>query len=306
MSDLVLSLFPGLGMLDHAFTLEGCCVVRGPEWIFGADVREFHPPSGVFDGIIGGDPCQSHSALSNLVRAKGLEPSFPDLTPEFVRIVEEARPGWFLRENVPNAPDMKPTGYDVRSFLLDLSTLDSGDGTGHEQMRRRRFWFGVRDAECPDIRRWIRFAFTILPELESTIAWNSLDLARFPGRRSREARQQTVSADARQVPIAIGGSGVRKRQATVKGRHDGSVGAPGIDYSPPRRSLSEMLRLQGFPEDWCDRQPWTAEAKRKMVGNGVALPMGRALAHAIQCWQAEMAARSEESTRPLRPTEVAP
>lgn len=281
MSDLVLSLFPGLGMLDHAFALDGFVVVRGPEWIFGGDVREFHPPAGRFDGLIGGDPCQSHSVLANLVRAKGLEPSFPDLTPEFRRVVEEAQPAWFLRENVPQAPSLEPAGYAVRSFLLDLSTLDSGDGTGHEQMRRRRFWFGVREGECPDLRHWVRFALTVLPKREYSHVGHDAT----PWQRDTRARRTAISSDARVVPVEIGGSGRRKRTAPVTGRHDGAVGAPGIDYSPPKRTLGEMLRLQGLPEDWLDRQPWTMEAKRKMVGNGVAIPMGRELARAIRCWR---------------------
>ena len=45
--------------------------------------------------------------------------------------------------------------------------------------------------------------------------------------------------------------------------------------------IQEMLRLQGLPEDWLDHQPWTMQAKRKMVGNGVALPMARAIADAV-------------------------
>ena len=57
MSRLVLSLFPGIGMLDHAFELEGFCTVRGPDVLWGGDIRRFHPPAGVFDGVIGGDPC---------------------------------------------------------------------------------------------------------------------------------------------------------------------------------------------------------------------------------------------------------
>ena len=133
MSQLVLSLFPGGGMLDYAFEIEGgFTVVRGPDPIWGGDIRSFHPPAGRFDGIIGGDPCQSHSSLANLVRAKGLEPSFPDMTPEYQRVVEEAQPAWFLRENVPGAPEIKPLGYAVRSFLLD-----NWASLGQEQQRRR-------------------------------------------------------------------------------------------------------------------------------------------------------------------------
>ncbi len=281
MSELVLSLFPGIGMLDHGFELEGFTVVRGPDVIWGGDIRNFFPPAGRFDGIIGGDPCQSHSSLANLVRAKGLEPTFPDMTPDFQRVVEEAQPAWFLRENVPRAPDIKPAGYDVRSFLLDNSTLDSGDGTGNEQMRRRRWWFGVRDGECPELRQWIDFALFELP-----------------------GATQAVAADSRAMPVKLGGSGkvkvtavgghdgtadaingyrkARKRQQAVTGRNEGRVGGPCVDYSPPRRDLAEMCRLQGLPEDWLEHQPWTMSAKRKMIGNGVSIWMSRALARSVR------------------------
>jgi site-specific DNA-cytosine methylase len=57
----VLSLFPGIDLMGRGFEQEGYCVVRGPDLIFGGDVRAFHPPPGRFDGIIGGSPCQDFS-----------------------------------------------------------------------------------------------------------------------------------------------------------------------------------------------------------------------------------------------------
>lgn len=88
---LVLSLFPGIGLLDRAFEeeWEGCCVVRGPDLLWGGDIHRFHPPSGRFDGIIGGPPCQCFSSLANLVRATGKTVA-PNLIPEFERCVGEA------------------------------------------------------------------------------------------------------------------------------------------------------------------------------------------------------------------------
>ncbi len=238
------------------------------------------------------------------MRAKGLEPSFPDMTGDFERVVEEARPAWFLRENTPQAPDIKPAGYDVRAFLLDNSTLDSGDGTGNEQMRRRRFWFGTRDGAAPELRAWMDFALFELPDAAPTVQGGCTGGVQG---EALKRRVQAVSGDTPSVPVAIGGSGKRKvtavgghdghsdqllaykkaKAAPVTGRHEGAVGAPGKDYSPPRRSLEEMLRLQGFPEDWMSHQPWTMQAKRKCVGNGVALPTGRALAGAIRSWLEE-------------------
>jgi hypothetical protein len=43
-----------------------------------------------------------------------------------------------------------------------------------------------------------------------------------------------------------------------------------------------MLRLQGMPEDWFKHSPFTVQGKRKIVGNAVAVPMGRELARAIR------------------------
>jgi hypothetical protein len=34
---------------------EGFCVVKGPDVLWGGDIRRFHPLAGRFDGIIGGD-----------------------------------------------------------------------------------------------------------------------------------------------------------------------------------------------------------------------------------------------------------
>lgn len=65
MVSLVLSLFPGIGLLDLAFEEEGFCVVRGPDLLWGGDVRRFHPPAGKFDGVIGGPPCQLYGGLAN-------------------------------------------------------------------------------------------------------------------------------------------------------------------------------------------------------------------------------------------------
>ncbi len=62
MNDLVLSLFPGLGLLDMAFEQAGFCVVRGPDVLWGGDVRRFHPPAGRFEGVIGGRPVNRSAA----------------------------------------------------------------------------------------------------------------------------------------------------------------------------------------------------------------------------------------------------
>lgn len=134
---LVLSVFPGIGLLDRAFEEEGFCVVRGPDVLWGGDVRRFHPPAGVFDGVIGGPPCQDFSPLAGINRSLGRIPKFGNLIPEFGRVCSEAQPAWFLMENVERAPRPDVAGYCVAETHLDNRWL------GEEQARRRCFSFGT-------------------------------------------------------------------------------------------------------------------------------------------------------------------
>jgi site-specific DNA-cytosine methylase len=250
---LVLSLFSGVGALDEGFRRAGFCVVSAGDVAWGSlyDLRHFHPPQGVFDGVIGGDPCQSHSSLANLVRAKGLEPSFPDMTPELCRVVEEARPRWFLRENVPKAPEIKPAGYDVANFLLD-----NWASLGEEQSRRRRFWFGVWGGPVPELRKYIRFA--VRPPDEFALAVNTEHGHLDGSERIAKRRKQTV------VTNQFG------HRATADGKSHVAL-----------YSLDEMLDLQGLPRDLFEHSPLTMRGKRKFVGNAVTLPMAVALANAV-------------------------
>jgi len=135
-NELVLSLFPGIGILDTGFEEHGFCVVRGPDLLWGGDVKNFHPPSGVFDGVIGGPPCQMFSSLTHILRHRGY-PIQENLIPEFERIVNEARPRWFVMENVIGAPIPQTQGYMVDDTLLNNRWL------GEEQNRLHRFSFGT-------------------------------------------------------------------------------------------------------------------------------------------------------------------
>lgn len=138
MKGLVLSLFPGIGLLDMAFEEAGFCVVRGPDLIWGGDVRRFNPPRGCFDGVIGGPPCQSFSAMRHMYQ--GARRTHGNLIPEYERIVASAEPDWFLMENVIKAPVPVVDGYQVSARLV--KDFEVGGIT----FRKRRFSFGSRKA----------------------------------------------------------------------------------------------------------------------------------------------------------------
>lgn len=249
MRGLVLSLFPGLDLLGRAFEAAGWCVVRGPDPVFATDIRDWHVPSGRFDAVIGGPPCQCFSRLARLVRHNGGEPRFGDLIPEFERIVLEARPAWWLMEQVPEAPipvarSVAPlVEYAMEVFLLSPREL------GDPQSRRRRFAFGQ-----------IQRAAETRPAC---------------GLRNR---LPLVALESVEVIPTVTSNG----QAQYD-RWEISSG------SKSWKHVAEGSAIQGYPElgEHLRDMPFTAEGSCHLIGNGVPRVMGEALANAITEWWEE-------------------
>lgn len=241
---LVLSLFPGIGLLDMAFEEAGFCVVRGPDLLWGGDVHRFSPPIGRFDGIIGGPPCKRWSPLANIVRAvHGEDAVAPDLIPEFERVVGEAAPEWFLMENVERAPVPDVRRYVVRHVVLNNRLF------GGEQSRDRRFSFGTHDG----------------------IALSSSAIA-----------AAVSSVPAKWEHAVTSNSGGRRRTVVLddSGRSRGNQGTAD-DARLQTRPTSRLAELQGLPADFLEDAPFTTKGKKEAIGNGVPLPMGRAIAKAV-------------------------
>jgi len=170
---LVLSLFPGGGFLDYAFEREGFTVVRGPDVIWGGDIRRFHPPAGRFDGIIGGPPCQCFSPISNVNRKRyGDESVGLDLIPEFARCVTEAEPAWYVMENSPRAYAPFPEAREIR---VENSNF------GAEQRRLRSFW--------SNLPLEVKYPFPIPCGSGTQRTVSSKSSVDWKGSRSRESRR---------------------------------------------------------------------------------------------------------------------
>jgi len=233
MNNLVLSLFPGIGLLDRAFEETGFCVVRGPDVLWGGDVKLFHPPAGVFDGVIGGPPCQCFSRLKTLNPLAGLRT--PNLIPDFCRCVGEAQPMWWLMENVVEASAPMVDGYVVS--VLDVWDCDVGGMT----LRRRRFWFG---SHCG----------------------RELSVERLPG-------------------VLFPARAVTRNVRIPKARHFARAAMHGGGVLPgdgEMATIEHVCELQGLPGSFPRQGPFRIEALRLMLGNGVPLAMGRAIARAVQ------------------------
>lgn len=208
-SRLVLSLFPGAGLLDRGFDQAGFCVVRGPDTVFGQRIEDFHVPAGHFIGVIGGPPCQDFS------RARRRPPTGygSKMLAEFRRVVTESKPAWWLLENVPGVPDVHVFDYAVQRFNLFAFEF------GCRQRRNRSFQFGSRDC----------------------------------------------------LPLVL----FRSTQS-----HFGRV-APAVLAKDSRRTFADLCELQGLPRSF-DLPGLSRTAKIRAVGNGVPVPVARAVAEAIR------------------------
>lgn len=251
---LVLSLFPGADLLGMAFELEGFTVVQGPDVIFGRDIKNFHVPAGRFDGVIGGPPCQLFSVMRHINPLAGKKHG--NLIPEFERIVGEAAPRWFVMENVRDAPLPNVPAYLVRSELIRDVWV------GGATLRQRRFSFGARTLAGPYLK---------VPFAVEQVALHT--------------QEPEVSAlaggGAREVPVKMirdgkGGHREKKRYGNSGKRSCLGFGGNSQD------GLAQRLAAQGLPADFLKDAPYTAGAKSKLIGNGVPLPMGRAVARAVK------------------------
>jgi DNA (cytosine-5)-methyltransferase 1 len=247
---LVLSLFPGIGLLDMAFEQEGFCVVRGPDVLWGGDIRSFHPPAGVFDGVIGGPPCQTFSRLAIMTRSNGHEPRFGNLIPEFERCVAEATPEWFLMENVPDAPRPEIAGYQVSTHKLNNRYF------GAEQNRVRNISLGTQDGRA----LVVDVALFEAPYASAVTTGDGGGVMR--GRFAVTGRHAGRPSWIPNAVTAVPG-GAPKRNIYVY-------------------SLEDACELQGLPRDFTADMPFRKDAKLKAVANGVPLPMGRAIARAVK------------------------
>lgn len=244
-SPLVLSLFPGIGLLDRGFEDHGFCIVRGPDTLWGGDVRRFNPPPGRFEGVIGGPPCQVFSRLRHIVQHNRIHQPEKykkvslNLIPEFERVVSVCRPVWFLMENVRDSPSADIPGYRIHSFLLNNRWL------GEPQSRLRKFSFG-HVSRLIDLTAYLDVSLFESPVFEPAV---------------------TAAGNGKPVPLRMNGGGTMKRDVELRNANT--------------RTIADYARLQGLPEDFLSDSPFTAEGKRKVIGNGVPLPMARAIAKAI-------------------------
>lgn len=155
----VLDLFSGIGGFSLGLERAGmrtvafcecdphCVAVLREQWphvpVF-RDVRTLSVEPGFADLVCGGFPCQPFSTA-----ARGRNRA-PDLWPEFLRIVADARPTWVVAENVNGigvrgvdrvCGDLHRAGYSVVPFDIDTALPSRQRG------RLRIIWVAYANGE---------------------------------------------------------------------------------------------------------------------------------------------------------------
>lgn len=327
----IISLFSGCGGLDLGFERAGFKIPVANEFdkTIWATYKENHPEthliegdvrkiakedieqfiSGEVDGIIGGPPCQSWSEAGSL---KGIKDARGQLFFDYIRILKEFRPKFFLAENVSGMLSNRHSiavqnilkmfdeaGYDV-SF-----TLVNAKDYGVAEERKRVFYIGFRK----DLN--IDFGFPKGSTKEDDkkltlkdIIWDLKDTAVPSGPKNHhnpEAINNNEYFTGAYSPIFMSRNRVKAwneqaytvqasgRQCQLHPQAPKMVKVgknecrfvEGKENLYRRMTIREVARVQGFPDDFKFIYEDTNTAY-KMIGNAVPVNLSYEIAVAIK------------------------
>ena len=306
----VVDLFSGAGGISQGFKQAGYNIEMAVEIVpvaaethrhnfpetevFTGDIGEFDAKESLKNSkiniVIGGPPCQGFSVAGKR------DPNDPRnrLFREFVRVVDELKPDYFVMENVPGILTM--TNGKVREAILEafaeigydsvsIAVLDSAS-YGVAQFRSRAIFIGNKHGLPNPFPLNTHDANNFVP-IESQIA-DLPDWERIPS-INHEWTNHSQKFIERISKVPPGGSlyetfaDAYKRQylgvpsMTIKENHGGTHIHPTLNRCISAR---EMARLQSFPDDFY----FTGGMKKAMwqIGNAVPPRLAQAIALALK------------------------
>lgn len=132
--------------LGDVTKLHGDIKQEKPQYLFintKYDLHSFH--SGGIDLLIGGSPCQGFSFAGKQLN---FEDPRSKLFFEFVRILKEVKPKYFLLENVK----MKQEYQDIISEQLGVKPIEINSALVSAQNRKRLYWTNIPNITQPEDR----------------------------------------------------------------------------------------------------------------------------------------------------------
>lgn len=327
----VISLFSGCGGLDLGFERAGFDIPVANEFdkkiwetfkvnhpnttLIEGDVRKINKEDiaqyldGEVDGIIGGPPCQSWSEAGSL---KGIEDERGQLFFDYIRILKEFKPKFFLAENVSGMLANRHSEavqnilnlFDEAGYDVTLTMVNAKD-YGVAQERKRVFYIGFRkDLE-------IKFEFphgsTEDDEKKITlrdIIWDLQETAVPAGEKNHHnpeainnneyftgaystifmSRNRVKAWDEQAYTVQASGRQCQLHPQAPKmvkfGKNDCRF-VEGKEDLYRRMTIREIARVQGFPDDFKFIYDDTDTAY-KMIGNAVPVNLAKEIAIAIK------------------------
>ena len=305
----IISLFSGCGGLDLGFEKAGFEIPVANEFdktifetfkinhphtkLIEGDVRQItkndiekYLGDGNIDGIIGGPPCQSWSEAGAL---RGIEDARGQLFFDYIRILKEFKPKFFLAENVSgmlanrHSEAVKniislfdETGYDVTLTLVNAKNY------GVAQERKRVFYIGFRK----DLNIKFNFPKGSTEEDEAKLTlrdviWDLKDSA-VPALTRNYHNPEDWSEQA----FTIQASG-RQSQLHPSAPKMVKVGKDKCEFVKDKKDLyrrltvREAARIQGFPDSFKFIYE-NVDNGYKMIGNAVPVNLAFEIACAIK------------------------
>ena len=318
----LISLFSGAGGLDLGFEKAGFEIIAANEYdssiwetyeknhtapLIKGDIRKIS--SNEFpdcDGIIGGPPCQSWSEAGSL---KGINDPRGQLFYEYIRLLKDKQPKFFLAENVSGMLANRHQEavkniiklFDKAGYNVYIDLLNAAD-FGVPQDRKRVFYVGIRkDLNCEFIfpkpankKITLQEAIsdlsdTVIPALEKNKTngekceapnheymiggFSSIFMSRNRV-RSWDEQSFTIQAGGRHCPIHPQAPKMKfidqNKREFIKGK----------EHLYRRFSVRECARIQTFPDSFKFYYKDVADGY-KMIGNAVPVHLANAMANAI-------------------------
>jgi len=322
----IISLFSGAGGLDLGFEKAGFKTIWANEYdkdIWETFEKNF--PDTILDrrsiskipsneipetlGIIGGPPCQSWSEAG---KSRGIDDSRGQLFFEFIRILRDKKPLFFLAENVSGmlAPRHKDALENIKNHFIDSGyTLSFQLLNAHDynvpQDRKRIFFIGFRNDlninfEFPEPnsdKLFLKDAIfdlkdSVMPATEKnytngdkckitnhefmTGGFSSMYMSRNRV-RSWEEPSFTIQAGGRHAPLHP-----QAPKMLADGK-DKRIFVPTLEELYRRLSIRECARIQTFPDTYKFYYK-NLVAGYKMVGNAVPPNLAYILAKKIKSY----------------------
>lgn len=320
----IVSFFAGAGGLDLGFEQAGFDVVWANE--YDKDIWETYQKNHkktildkrsivkianeevpACDGIIGGPPCQSWSEAGSL---RGIKDKRGQLFFDFIRILKDKQPLFFLAENVSgmlasrhqdalaNIKELfREAGYTLAFKMLNTSDYNV------PQDRKRIFFVGIRN----DLNFTFQFPPPISPKLNLEKAIGDLKEGVLPALPLNNTNGEACSVANHEYMIGGFSSMYMSRNRvrswdecsfTIQagGRHaplhpqapkmtlvepNKRIFVPSKEHLYRRLSVRECARIQTFPDDFIFHYKKVA-AGYKMIGNAVPVRLGEILARSIK------------------------